>query len=404
MGFPLSGHTHLLSTGLTEALLPADAAFMGRTDLRQTRMLGFSALNADSVTCTLMGIMGRRPAVRHRAGVTEAILRIFEQAGLPVDEDLRVYETADEAERCADRLVEEGFRLFSPYPLREGRFPDAAQLTPPDLWRHLNAKENLAELVPAENLPPREIVPADRLAVRPFAGAVYLKAGGNLATGFGYAVRYCGDAASYAAAFDWFTARSEDIPSVIIEADMRTSACWCVSISVGEAGARYIGAAEQVFDAPGKQAGSVVDPESPLPQAGISLAVEVGNKAAEMGFRGIAGLDIGAAANGRMVVFDPNFRFNSSTQQALLHEPAARRSGLACSFSFNRPVSLPFTELARLISGPIAEGWFVPTRLFDGALCPAANGKSLCTGFVLGRDRQDADEARRRLATLLGLD
>jgi hypothetical protein len=399
----MSGDMPLLSAGLVEALLPEDAAFMGRTDLRQTRMLGYSALNADSVTASLMGILGNRPAVRHRAGVTEAILRIFERAGLPVGEDLRVFETMEEAERHADRLVEEGFRLFSPYPLREGRFPDAAQLAPPDLWRRLNAKENLVELVSAENLPPREIIAADRLAARPFGGAVYLKAGGDLATGWGYAVRYCDDATSYAAALDWFAARSEDIPSIIIEADMRTSACWCVSISVGEAGARYLGAAEQIFGAPGKQAGSVVDPENPFPPAGIRLAVEAGNKAAEMGFRGIAGLDIGAAADGRMIAFDPNFRFNSSTQQAFLHEPAARRSGLSCSLSFNRPVPLPFAEVALLIAGPVAEGWFVPTRLFDGALCPAAEGKSICTGFVLGNDRQDAEARQRQLAVLLGL-
>jgi hypothetical protein len=164
-----------------------------------------------------------------------------------------------------------------------------------------------------------------------------------------------------------------------------------------------MGAAEQMFDAPGKQAGSVVDPETPLPAAGIRLAVEAGNKAAEMGFRGIAGLDIGATPEGRMIAFDPNFRFNSSTQQALLHEPAARRSGLSCSLSFNRPVPLPFAEVARLTAGPIAEEWFVPTRLFDGALCPAAEGKSICTGIVLGADRRDAEARGRQLAALLNL-
>ena len=46
----MSTDTRLLPAGVVEAMLPGDAAFMGRTDLRQTRMLGYRALNADSVT------------------------------------------------------------------------------------------------------------------------------------------------------------------------------------------------------------------------------------------------------------------------------------------------------------------------------------------------------------------
>lgn len=400
----MSGSSSLLTPQAADALFPADAAYMARTDLRQTRMLGYTALNADTVTSMLMGVLGSRPAVRHRAGATDPILRMFELAGLPVMEDIRLFETADEAERHADRLIEEGFRLFGPYPLRDGRFPDRAQIVPPDLWHRLNAKENLAELVRSENLAPREIVATGRLAERPFTEPVFLKAGGNLATGWGYAVRYCNDATSYEAAVDWFGARSNDIPTVIIEMDMATSACWCVSITVGDDGTRCLGAAEQIFGAPGKQAGSVIDPENPLPQAAAEIAVEAGNRAAALGFRGLAGLDIGLAANGRMIVFDPNFRFNSSTQQVLLHDAAARRSGLPCSISFNRPMGLPFAKIARLIAGPVAEGWFVPTRLFDGALCAAAEGKSICTGFVLGSDRHDAEARQRRLSALLGVD
>jgi hypothetical protein len=396
--------TPLFPPELAEALLPADAAFMARTDLRQTRMLGYTSLNADSVTAMLMGVLGTRPAVRHRAGATDAILRLFEQAGLPVMEDIRFFETPDEAERQADRLIEEGFRVFSPYPLREGRFADTAQVVAPDLWRRVNSKENLAALVPAENLAPREIVATARLPARPFTGPVYLKAGGDLATGWGYAVRHCGDAASYAATIDWFAARVDDIPTVIVEADMQTSTCWCVSIAVGDGGTQCHGAAEQVFAAPGKQSGSVIDPENPLPEAAANIAIEAGNRAAALGFRGVAGMDIGLCADGGLTAFDPNFRFNSSTQQALLHEPAARRAGLSCSLSFNRQQRMPFGEMAGLIRGPMADGWFVPTRLFDGELCAAVEGKSICTGFVLGGDRQDAEARQKQLAALLGLD
>ncbi len=110
----MSHKTLLFPPEAAKALFLPDSAYMARTDLRQTRMLGYSAFNADSVTALLTGVLGAQPTVRHRAGATDAILRIFEHAGLPIDEDIRFYETAEEAERQADRLIGEGFACSAP--------------------------------------------------------------------------------------------------------------------------------------------------------------------------------------------------------------------------------------------------------------------------------------------------
>lgn len=67
-----------------ELLYPADAAFMARSDLHQTRLLGYQPLNVESVTSLLLGILGTLPSVRHRAGATDEILSFLTDAGLPI--------------------------------------------------------------------------------------------------------------------------------------------------------------------------------------------------------------------------------------------------------------------------------------------------------------------------------
>ena len=101
-----------------------------------------------------------------------------------------------------------------------------------------------------------------------------------------------------------------------------------------------------------------------------------------------------------MIVFAPTFRFPSSTAQVMLHDSAVTRTGLGVSVSFNEQSALSMAEMLARITGPVADGWFVPTRLLDQAYLSAAEGKNLCTGFVMGRTRAQAQD---RVATLLAL-
>lgn len=385
-----------------DRLFPRRAAFMGRTDLRETRLLGFTPLNADGVTSMLLGLLGDRPAVRHEAGAGPEVRALLGRAGLEWRERTLLYRDLDEAERHADRLVADGFRLFSPYPLRNGRFPDDAMLVPPPLWRALNAKERLGDLVPPEHLAPRRILPIREVKGLSFERPVFLKAGGELATGWGYAVRACADAGALEAAKAWFLARARDIPSVIVEEAVDVVASWCAGIAISDGESVCFGAAEQLFSAPGKQSGSIIDPDRPPPPESLRLAEAVGDEARRRGYRGIAGLDIGLARDGRILVFDPNFRVNASTAQVLLHPGAARRSGLEASAWLNVAPAMPFPALEERLLAPIDEGWFVPTRIFNGERHEHAEGRHMVTGFALGSDRAAAESAAARLRARLG--
>jgi hypothetical protein len=383
-----------------ERLYPANAAYMARTDLWQTRMLGFKPFYLDVVTTLLMGLLNGRPTVRHRSGASDEILAVLDRAGLEVAEDMRIYERPYEAEQIAQGLVEEGYKLFWPYPLPGDRYPEGAHLVEPGLWRRLNAKQNLDAIVPAANLAPRQLVSLTDLKSRAFERPVFLKAGGDAPTGAGVAVRSCTDQASWLDAIDWFKCQGE-IESVIVENDVPVSTCWCVTILVEANVTTCIGAAEQIFQSAAQQSGSVIDRDNPLPPAGAELAVQVGEAARRQGFVGIAGLDIALAHDGRLVVFDPNFRFNASSTQVLLHGSASRRGGFSASASLFVTTQLELIDVVKAARGPIDDGWFVPTRLIDAALLPEAEGISFCTGFVLGDNREEAIIRQRDMEKLL---
>jgi len=371
-------------------LWPANAVFMARTTLERMRMLGVGRLTLDSVTTHLMGILGDRPTVRHRSGATDEILAFLHDAGLTIAEDMRLFGTAEEAWDLADALVSEGKRLFWPYPLPRGRFAEDANLVRTDLWERLNSKEYLGEIVPDGALPPRAILSTRHLGADR-ALPVVVKAGGVEATGWGYAVHFCRTPECLDRVKRTFLA--EGIGSSIVESALQVACSWCVNLAISEAGVTYLGAAEQLFSAPGRQAGSLVDPDNALPDAGIELARSIGEVARRRGFRGVAGLDIGRVADGRLIVFDPNFRFNASTAQVLLHPAAARRSGLGVSRSFAVAVDLPAASVLDRLRFAVEEGWFVPTRIVDPRWSAEPNETTMVNGFVMGRDRPQA--ARR---------
>lgn len=384
-----------------DRLLPPEAAFMARTDLVQTRMLGYTPNLLDMVTGLLLGVVNGRTAIRHAAAVTPGALDLLHRAGLSVEEETLVYRTEAEAWQLADRLWRSGKRFFWPYPLPAGRFPETAHLVPTETWRALNAKSRLGDLVPEAHLPPRRIFTHAELAGFEPAGPVFLKSAGEEATGWGFAVRHCPDRATYLEARDWMAAQPEEIPAVIVEEALEVERCWCAALGVVDAGATCFGGAEQLFSAPGRQCGSRIDPAWRLPEAAQDLAQRVGEAARLRGFRGLAGLDIGLTREGQLVVFDPNFRFNGSTTQVLFHEAAAARSGLGASRSFQIRSTLPFQELLSRVHEPVEAGWFVPTRAFNAEVCEAQAGWHTLTGFVLGRDSAAAEAASGRLQARL---
>ena len=209
-------------------------------------------------------------------------------------------------------------------------------------------------------------------------------------TGLGYAVRYCESRADIEAAWDFFKSL-EGVEDIIVEEAVSVRVCWCVSLSIDNSGVRYLGAAEQLFSAPAQQSGSMIDDDDPFPVEGVRAALAVGENARTMGFRGPAGMDIGVSSDGRIVVFDPNFRLQGSTQQAVFHPAAAERGGFRASRSLSVNSDLDIRDAERALRRHIDSGRVVIYRAIDGREMPSVTSASVVTGFVLGKDREDAD-------------
>jgi hypothetical protein len=383
-----------------EQMFPAKTAFMARTSLARTRLLGYQPVNQDAVTTTLPGLLGGMATVRHRSGVTPEILVAYQRAGLHVAEDLHAYDSGEEAEAIADRLIAGGYRLMFPYPPTEGRFPESGLLVGTPLWERLNAKDNLADLVPPEHLPKRQVMTLAAAAAHRPAGPVWLKAAGAQPTGWGFAVRACRDQASYEQGLVDLAALP-GVSSVILEEDVPVTHCWCASIGVTDQAAHFAGWAEQEFSSPGHQSGSVINPLAPFPAAGQALVVALGEIARGLGYRGLAGFDVGQTSEGRLVVFDPNFRFNSSTPLAMFHGAMVARSGLPAARGFHMTHKAPLARLIQAQQRAVDEGWFLPHRFLDASLLPAAEGKSYVTGMVMGADLPDTVARATRLTEML---
>jgi hypothetical protein len=386
---------------MPDQLYPPDAVYMARTRLEHVRMLGYTALQLDSATSILPGLLNGRASVRHIACSGDEVLELFAAAGIRIDETIHCYATEQEAMAHARALVAAGKRLFWPYPLPEGLCPAEGHLVSPELYRILNAKQNLCMLVSAEHRAYQHALSHKQFSDYSFSAPVCLKAGGDAATGWGYAVFPCHEPVDLEVARGWFAQREADISCVLIEEWIDVACSWCVGLAVSEKETLCFGGAEQLFANSCKQSGSLVDSNHPIPQSVETLALLVGEKARLMGFLGIAGLDIGMDKAGRAVLFDPNFRVASSSAQLLFHPAAARRSGLPVSRSVQINPDGRFDQIAARLRGPTEEGWFVPTRIFNGEKHPLSGGRHIVTGFVLGQDRCSALETVERLSRVV---
>lgn len=366
-------------------LMPADAAWMARSDLQQTRMLGYQEVSLDSVTGLGLGLMGRQPAVRHVATVSDPVLELMDLAGYRIEEETLRYGSGEEAHAHARRLIRRGYRLCNPWPLPVGAYRDENLVVPLPLWRRLNGKAHLHELVAPDHLPPRQVLGLEDARLHRWREPLWLKVANEEATGYGYAVRYCETPTAYQSALSELHGMS-GAHSFLLETHVPVVRSWCAAFSVADDGTTYLGCAEQLFERPGHQSGSLIDTRRMPTGVVQALVVSIGEKARAMGYRGLAGCDLGQAEGGRLVVFDPNFRMNASTSQVVFHRLLARSGPPVVSRSVNLRTPQPFADLVPLLREWIGARRFVPTRLLDAALLPAALGQTFVTGFVVGCD------------------
>lgn len=367
---------------------PAPGAWLSRERLRLARM-----------TASQLPMAGDLPTECCESLLAPEALALLRQLWPAMATDLRPHR--DETERVAvlRSLASEGWRLAVQHVLPPEEVDGSAYLVGSKLLSELNDKARLADLVPAEALPPRRVAERAELpsvATR-FGYPVYLKASTPESNGGGTAVRFCRDERELArAAAELAAARA-----LVVEARVEHEHCWCVNALVLYDGSvELLGGAQQVFTADGHFFGNDLDPALPACPAALEVVEGIAKRAGARGYCGMLGVDLGERADGGITVFDLNFRTNSCTLM-LQAAGGLRALGpyLRCQLwrsDEGKPRVLDRVE--RLV----ARGDFVPYQIQDPRRIGLDEAPRV-SGFLAARDRQELAEKLRELAGDFGL-
>jgi len=356
-----------------ETLFPRQTAFASISRGEDLPALLYENWQLESISGTTLSCLGAMPGIAHHAVASEVAFDYFRMAGLEPPSRLETYGSHEEAVSIASRMTQEGLRLASIYPsLREIRSLDKS-LVAPEIYDHVNDKRNLASLCPAAFVPSRKIFSLDeteKLQGNAFQFPAFVKGALAGANGGGRDIFYCRTEQDFDAALQWFQSKPF-FTGLVVEDPIAVRSNWCLNFSILDNDIRYIGAAEQVFEAVAKQSGSIIDPQNPPPRQAIEVGQDICRAAQAMGFRGIAGMDMCIDGAGKIYFFDLNFRINSCTCLILLHAGLMRDApGNARPISSMHTFFMPgrLSDLMMPLDEMIQQGEFFPLQLYDGSM------------------------------------
>ncbi len=354
-----------------DELYPPGSFFCARTT---REAMGWNVANPDQLPqyrldatpAQLVGFAGAMPFVAHEAAATQLALDFAHHCGLPGAQQLHTYRQVAEAEKIALGLIRHGGKLVHNFGTLPGLESSGGLLMMMDEHLRLNAKQSRAELVQPRNLPPAHVFMASELSAfldAHSAEAWFIKIAGPVSTGGGAGVWHCHDAASRNSLAQHLASRLDDHEPLVAEADCKPVNSWCAGLSILDEGVTWLGASRQIFYSPARQAGNELALAPPL--AVRELSLEIAEKARIGGFRGIAGFDIGEIAEAEPVVFDLNFRPNSSTGLLLAGHVSMEKTGLPVARSFFLRHDGPLGELLDAVKLEANAGRIIPGSMFD---------------------------------------
>ena len=189
------------------------------------------------------------------------------------------------------------------------------------------------------------------------------------------------------------SARLSESDLIIVEKDYGDLPTWCTGVAILDGGIQWLGASLQLFSRKAVQSGNVLFRDQPPPEL-EQIALDIAEAAHATGYRGIAGFDVGLQPDGPPVVFDLNFRPNSSTGLLLAGLPALQQSSFRVAHSFFLRHDGPLQELIASLSTEARQGRVVPGSLFDRDIYQQTSDdektRSCLDGWILADSVEDA--------------
>lgn|GEM_PF-3652754 len=344
---------------------------------------------------------GERTVVCHAGCSTPGVRNLLASAGHELSRAV-TYRDANELRAILAELAHRGGKIIvSHIPSRDLLDPKSYVVSPA-LQIELNHKANLARFVPPQHILPRRCIPISDLSdpnewrfVRP----IVLKSATTLPTGGGFDVVICKDDRQLERALRIFQQASSAIDGVIVEDFCDFERSWCAQVAIDDSRVIYLGAAAQVCSADGRWLGNLCGSQHEAPVEVLHLALQIGDAGKVAGYRGFAGFDIGLDKQGKLWVFDLNFRVCGSLPQLLFHESMChdRQHAVTRNVRFESPVEA--NAMAVRLRTFIDQRMFFPMAAFDG---PAAgNCASIVMGYAVASNTAAVEELQSQMLDVL---
>jgi L-aspartate-L-methionine ligase len=367
---------------------PQDAVIVVRPSDDSLDWLPQDPAWGDRASVTSLSFAGALPIVCHEAGVRPEALQLLQDCGLRLPTEVIPYRDPAHMACIVAGQIRAGRRIGVSYSSRRLLAPVEAYVNDPETVADLNDKANLADFLPAEAVPQRQVLAGDELprVLHESNGhlPLVLKASSRLGSGGGYDVAICRSPGDLESARHKLAGAER----VVVEAFYEFATTWCLHFAIRDSGVAYCGAAEQICDEGGIYHGNWCERTVAPAPAAIDFGRHAAKAGWSRGYRGFMGVDAGRTEEGPWLAFDLNFRNNGSTGQVLLSDSVAKEWGAACT-RLCRGVRFNGT-----FAGMLDQLWcfhmrrrLIPLLTYDTEQLDTAESRPVCGVLLTGKDR-----------------
>jgi hypothetical protein len=347
----------------------------------------------EMLTGGMLTVAGDMPVICAASVATPAGIQLLRDAGFALP-GVRTYRDNPGHDRQVSHLLQEGFKIalqHAPHPSEE---TPGAYWIESSLLSFLNNKRHLSLFVGPLNLPIRKL--AER-PLQPSSLPVVLKAATDESTGGGVDVVICRSPEDLQHAEKIF----QRCRQVVAEEFLTMTRNLCLNYAIPPFGrVLYLGSAEQITDDQGKYFGNWIDEESQAPAAAIAVGMQIAKQGYKLGYRGCLGIDMALLEDGRILVFDLNFRLNGSAPALLLSEsiankyrqPAMRLTSLKSNSSYGKMIERLYLTMEK--------GFFLPLITCNPLATERCSNQPRAGGLVMGASREEIEERCRQMEGL----
>ena len=376
--------------------------FIARSSPNASHWLPQSVMGRDMATASMLTALGDMSIVCAASVSTPEALGLLRDAGFQLPRKIHSYVDMDEYMIILKKFCDAGLKIVAQHVHPLSEIPPECCWIAPSVLSFVNNKANLEKLVPRDNVPAREIVSVAQInnSNQNWSPPVVIKAVTNESTGGGVDVRICLSDDDIKKAASYFA----DCCFVVCEEylDIRRNLCLHYFVTA-DGHIDYLGFAEQVSDDQGAYCGNWLENGTECPSDAIEIGVSVVRAAYELGYYGIAGIDMAVWEDKPCKVFDLNFRGNGSTP-ALLYSQSVYRHHRKPVIRLRRLKGRGrYRDMINSVHRAMAKGILLPLCSCNPEAGNYVGERPLLTGMILGETRQDVLENEREL-TSMGLD